>query len=64
MKLVYKCGCNKEIKDDTDNVLYLQDENKGIVVEIRMKEGVLQSSDDDPIYLQFAMALPELTKLK
>jgi len=48
----------------TDNVLYLKDTKQDKVVEIRMKDGVIQANDDDPIYLQFAMALPELGKLK
>lgn len=48
----------------TDNVLYLKDSKKNKIVEIRMVNGKLQSSEDDPIYLQFACALPELVKLK
>lgn len=48
----------------TDNVLYIKDSKKNKIVEIRMIGGKLQSSDDDPIYLHYAMALPELIKLK
>lgn len=48
----------------TDNILYLKDSKKNKVIEIRMSNGNLESNDDDPIYLQFAWALPELAKLK
>ena len=47
-----------------DNVLYLRDSKKKQIIEIRLKDGKLQSSEEDPIYLQFAMALPELARLK
>ena len=47
----------------TQNVLYLKDSKKNEVIEIRMVNGKLQSSYEDPIYLQYAMALPELAKL-
>jgi len=48
----------------TGNVLYIKDSKKNKIVEIRMTNGKLVSSDDDPLYLHFAMALPELVKLK
>jgi len=47
----------------TDNILYLKDSKENKIVEIVMKNGKLTSSDDNPIYLQFAWALPELVKL-
>jgi len=47
-----------------DNVLYLKDSKNNTVVEIRLVNGQLQSNHDDPIYLQYAMALPELMQLK
>lgn len=48
----------------TDNVLYLKDSKENKVIEIRLVNGILQSNDENPIYTQFAMALPELAKLK
>lgn len=48
----------------TDNVLTLKDHKKNKHIEIRFVNGKLQSDDDDPIYLQYAMALPELMQLK
>jgi len=47
-----------------DNALYIKDSKNNKLVEIRLKNGKLQSNDDDPIYLQYAMALPELSRLK
>ncbi len=47
-----------------DNVLTLKDSKKNKYVEIRMKNGLLQSNDDNPIYLQYALALPEIVALK
>lgn len=46
-----------------DNVLIIKDARKPIFVEIRKINGKLHSSDDDPIYLQFALAMPELSRL-
>ena len=48
----------------TDNILYLKDGKEDKVIEIRLINGILQSNDESPIYTQFAMALPELAKLK
>lgn len=48
----------------TDNILYLKDSKENKVVEITTKNGKLVSSDDNPIYLQFAWALPDVVKLK
>lgn len=48
----------------TDNVLFLKDTKKNKIVEIRMNKGKLESSDEDPIYTNYAWALPELAKLK
>ena len=50
-------GCNGDI-------LYIKDHKKDVVVEIRMKNKKLYSNRNDPVYLQFAWALPELTKLQ
>ncbi len=47
----------------TDNVLTRKDSKKKKYIEIRMVNGKLTSNDNDPIYLQFAWALPELVKL-
>ena len=47
-----------------DNVLTLKDSKKNCYVEVRMVNGKLQSDDGDPIYIQYAMALPELGQLK
>ena len=47
----------------SNQVLYIKDNRKNKIVEIRMSEGRLFCTDDDPIYLQFAWALPELAKL-
>jgi len=47
-----------------DNILYIKDAKKDKIIEIRMKNGKLQSNDSNPTYLQYAMALPELVRLK
>ena len=47
-----------------DNVMYLKDSKKNKVIEIRMKNGKLQSSDDDPVYIYYAMGLLEVFRLK
>ena len=46
------------------NTLYLKDHKKDKVIEIRLRDGKIQSSNTDPIYVQYAMALPELGRLK
>ncbi len=46
-----------------DNVLIIKDSRKPMFIEIRKIKGKLHSSDDDPIYLQFALAIPELSRL-
>lgn len=46
-----------------DNVMYLRDSRKDKVIEIRMKDGKLQCNDNDPIYLQYALALLEIVRL-
>jgi len=46
------------------NVLTLKDSKKNKYVEIRMVNGRLQSDNDDPIYLQYALALPEIIALR
>ena len=47
----------------TDNVMYLKDSKKNKVIEIRIVNGILQSNDDDPIYTQYAISMPELSRL-
>lgn len=47
-----------------DNVLILKDSRKPLFIEIRKVNGVLKSSNDDPIYIQFALVIPELIRLK
>ena len=47
-----------------DNSLYLKDSKTDKVIEINYKDGKLQCSEDNPIYLQYAMAMPELARLK
>jgi len=47
-----------------DNVLFIRDSKKDKIIEIRLVNNKLYSNDDEPIYLQFALALPELARLK
>lgn len=48
----------------TNDVLYIKDHKKNKIIEVRIMDGELSCSDNDPIYLQFAWALPELGRLK
>lgn len=63
--LVHKYAPFLEVIGEPSDVLYIKDHKKGKIVEVRInKKGELKSTDENPIYLQFAWALPELVKLK
>lgn len=47
-----------------ENTLFLKDTKKDKIIEVRLVNNKLQCTDDDPIYLQYAIALPELARLK
>lgn len=47
-----------------ENTLFLKDTKKDKIIEVRLVNNKLQCTDDDPIYLQYAIAMPELARLK
>ena len=54
-----------ELIAEPSDVMYIKNHKDNKIVEIRIgKNGKLVANDDDPIYLQFAWALPEISKLK
>lgn len=63
-KMLQKYAPGLEVIGVPNEVLYIKDHKQDKIVEIRMKNGKLYCTDEDPIYLQFAWALPELSKLK
>ena len=50
---------------NSGDTLYIKNHKENKIVEIKMNKNYkLECSDDDPIYLQFAWALPELVNLQ
>ena len=47
-----------------DDTLFIKDSKNNSIVEVRMKGGKLVASNKNPIYVQFALALPEIVRLQ
>ena len=64
-ELLRKRAPSLELIAEPSDVMYIKNHKDGKIIEIRIgKNGKLVANDDDPIYLQFAWALPEISKLK
>ena len=54
-----------EVIGNPNGIWYIKDKKNNKVIEIKIgKGGKLESSDEDPTYLQFAWAIPEISRLK